>query len=85
MQYVSRNWAHQEEKEMRHHYPNLEYDDIERLINQKVVGKRAERDRKVLRYHYIDGLTFEKCAEKSEVSVRTAYNIVYRWEKVLFK
>lgn len=45
----------------------------------------SQRDRDVLKDRFIDGLTFEKIAEKRELSVRHVKNIVYRSSDKLFR
>lgn len=48
---------------------------ISHLINEHIHHKR---NREVLLSRFVDGLTFEQLAEKYELSVRQAKNIVYR-------
>lgn len=45
----------------------------------------SERDRKILKLRYIDGLTFEKIAETSDMSVRQVKRIIYKNEMTLFR
>ena len=45
----------------------------------------SERDRKILKLRYIDGLTFEKIAETSDMSVRQVKRIIYKSEMTLFR
>lgn len=60
-------------------YKNSEMLDI---INEYI---HNERDRNILKSRYIDGLTFEKIAEKCDISVRQAKRIVYKYEWNIFK
>ena len=46
------------------------------------IHKKTHRE--LLKMRYIDGLTFEELAEKFDLSVRQAKNIVYANEKVIF-
>lgn len=59
--------------------------EIEAAIDEWVIGRNAERNRKVLKSRLIDGLTFEALAEKYDMSVRQIQNIVYRTQEILFK
>ena len=56
--------------------------DIARIIDEYV---HSERDRAILKRRYIDGIYFEPLAEEFDLSVRQTKNIIYRYEKVLFK
>lgn len=44
-----------------------------------------DRNRKILKRRYIDGVTYEKIAEEFELSVRQVKNIVYKSEFKIFK
>ena len=44
------------------------YSDMEFLIGEYVTGKRAARDREILRLCFLDGLTYEQIAEKMQMS-----------------
>lgn len=59
--------------------------DIENLIDEWIIGKHAKRDRDILRLRLLDGLTYEKIAEKKDMSVRQIKNIVYKRQDVIFK
>jgi hypothetical protein len=54
---------------------NLSNSQISFLIEQWV---RAERDRAILKDRLINGMTFERIAERHEMSVRQTKTIVYR-------
>lgn len=58
---------------------------IEALINEWIIGKNAERDRRILHKRLIDGLTYERLAEVEDMSVRQIKNIVYKRQEVIFK
>lgn len=55
------------------------------LIDEWIVGRNAERDRKILKRRLVDGLTYEKLAEEFDMSVRQISNIVYKRQDVLFR
>ena len=49
--------------------------EIDYLIDQWI---RSERDRAILKDRLINGMTFERLAEKHDMSVRQTKNIVYK-------
>ena len=44
-----------------------------------------ERDRKILKRRFIDGIIFDRLAEEFDLSIRQVKNVVYKSEKILFK
>lgn len=60
----------------------LTANDIIELIDQRVLN---ERDRKLLRRRYIDGITYEQIAEEFDLSRTQVCNIVYKYQKRIFK
>ena len=61
---------------------NITNSEIDNLISEYI---HSERDRKILHLRLIDGFTYEKIADKEDMSVRQIKNIVYRAEAKLFK
>ena len=59
--------------------------EIEAAINEYIVGKNAERDRKVLYRRLVDGICYEPLAEEFGMSVRQIQNIVYKSQEKIFK
>jgi hypothetical protein len=54
---------------------------ISALIDEHI---HSARDRQILKDRLIDGLTFEKLAEKHELSVQHAQRIIYKqWNKLI--
>ena len=45
----------------------------------------SERDRSLLKSRLIDGLTFEKLAEKHDLSVRQVKRLIYKKQEIVFK
>lgn len=41
---------------------------LEEIINEWIIGTKAERNRAILKSRYIDGLTFEEIAEVFNMS-----------------
>lgn len=58
--------------------------EIDGLIDEWIIGRNAERDRKILKRRLLDGITFDRLAEEFDLSVRQVKNIVYRREDELF-
>lgn len=59
----------------------LTANDIIELIDQRVLN---ERDRKLLRRRYLDGITYEQLAEEFDLSRTQVCNIVYKYQKRIF-
>ncbi len=55
---------------------------IRELIDERI---HNERNRKILKRRYIDGICFEPLAEEFGLSVRQVKNIVYKGEQILFR
>ena len=51
--------------------------ELEHLIDEWIIGRNAERDRKIMKRRLIDGVIFDDLAEEFELSVRQTKNIVY--------
>lgn len=64
---------------------NLSRSEINDLIDEWVIGRNAERDRKILKRRLMDGITYDRLAEEFDLSVRQVKNIVYRQEDELFR
>lgn len=64
---------------------NLSRSEINDLIDEWVIGRNAERDRKILKRRLMDGITYDRLAEEFDLSVRQVKNIVYRREDELFR
>lgn len=60
-------------------YSNTE---ITILINEYI---HSERDRKILKRRFIDGICYEPLAEEFDLSPKQIKNIVYKAENKLFK
>lgn len=61
---------------------DLSNSKIEELISEWI---HSERDRKILKRRFIDGLTFNELSEEFHLSERQAQNIVYKASKEFFK
>ena len=74
-----RHWKGQGQKEVRY-----SRSELDRLIDEWILGRNAERDRKILRRRLFDGITYERLAEEFDLSVRQVKNIVYKGEDIIF-
>ena len=64
---------------------DLSRTEIERLIDEWIIGRNAERNRSILKRRLLDGITYERLAEEFDLSVRQTKTIVYKGEETLFK
>ncbi len=61
---------------------NLSNSEISYLIDEWI---HSERDRKILKRRFIDGIVYEHLAEEFDLSVVKTKTIVYNGEKELIK
>ena len=59
--------------------------EIEFAIDEWIIGKNAERDRRLLRRRLIDGVVFERLAEEFDLSVRQTKEIVYKGQEKIYR
>lgn len=64
---------------------DLSRNDLENLIDQFIIGRNAERNRKIIKRRLLDGVCYEPLSEEFGLSVRQTKTIVYKAEKQLFK
>lgn len=57
---------------------------VEYVIDEWIIGKNAERNRKILKRRLIDGICYEPLSEEFDLSVQQIKNIVYKYEKIIF-
>lgn len=78
VQEESEMWAGAQERD------SMEYSnsDISRIIDEYI---HNERDRKILKRRYCDGVCYEPLAEEFDLSVRQIKNIIYKEESKIFK
>jgi len=66
-------------------YENVSNSELCELINEWIKGRMAYRNRLILYDRLINGMTYEKIAEKYDMSVRQIKNIVYKNEYIIFR
>lgn len=57
----------------------------ERLIDEYVIGKNAERDRLILKRRLLDGVCLEPLAEEFDLSVQRIKIIIYNSQNRIMK
>lgn len=57
---------------------NLSRSEWERLIDEWIVGRNAERNRKILKRRLLDGVTYERLAEEFDMSMQNICSIIYK-------
>lgn len=62
---------------MKHTIDGKSASEISLLIDEHIVGRKAKRNREIMKSRLIDGLTFEELAEKYDLSTTMIKNIVY--------
>lgn len=80
MQYVSWYWKDQEKMTIE----KVSKSQVEYVIDEWIIGKNAERNRKILKRRLIDGICYEPLSEEFDLSVQQIKNIVYKYEKIIF-
>lgn len=61
---------------------NYSNSKISNIIDEYI---HSERDRKILKRRYIDGICLEPLAEEFDLSVCQIKNIIYKHENIIFK
>ena len=64
---------------------NYSRSELDKLIDDWIIGRNAERNRKILKRRLLDGITFDSLAEEFDLSVRQGKNIGYQCEDKLYK
>jgi 23S rRNA maturation-related 3'-5' exoribonuclease YhaM len=61
---------------------DISVSEVEHLIDEWIF---SERDRALMKRRLIDGICYEPLAEEFELTPRQVQNIVYKYEKKIFK
>lgn len=70
---------------MRIDYSNLSRSEVENLIEEWIIGPKAERNRKIMKRRLLDGICYEPLAEEFDLSVSQIKNVIEKCEKKLFR
>lgn len=57
----------------------------ERLIDEWVIGRNAERDKAILKRRLLDGVLLEPLAEEFDLSVQQTKTIIYNSQSKIMK
>lgn len=52
--------------------------ELENLINERILGQHADRNRRLIYRRLCDGITYECLAEEFDLSVNQVKNICYK-------
>lgn len=63
---------------------DLSRSQLEKLIEEWIIGDHGERNRAILRRRLFDGITFDDLAEEFDMSVRQIKTVVYKGEDKIF-
>ena len=64
---------------------NLSRSEWERLIDEYVIGRNSERNRKMLKRRLLDCITYERLAEEIDMSVQNVCSTIYKCQDRVFK
>lgn len=59
--------------------------EIEEIIDQWIVGNRAERNRQIMKRRLIDGIRFDLLAEEFQLSEKQVKRVVYKGTEQIIK
>lgn len=54
--------------------------EVEIIIDEWIFN---ERDRRILKRRFLDGITYERLGEEFDLSTQSIKSIVYKWQKTL--
>lgn len=54
--------------------------EVETIIDEWIFN---ERDRRILKRRFLDGITYERLGEEFDLSTQSIKSIVYKWQKTL--
>lgn len=60
----------------------IDRNKVEAAIYRYIMGRNAERNRQIVHDKMVSGLTFEKIAERHDMSVSQIKRIVYKFEYI---
>ena len=63
---------------------NLSAQDVANVIDNYVIGNKAERNRAIIKRRLIDGVSYEKLAEEFDLSPKQVQNVIKKYEYKIF-
>lgn len=70
---------------MYSNYGSISNAELYDIINNWIKGRMAYRNKQIMIDRLIEGMTYEKIAEKYELSVNQVKNIVYKNEYIVYR
>lgn len=79
-------------RQNRNDVQGMSYSEVAAIIQEWVIGRNAERDREIMRYWLLDGLTYEEIANRymlahpdCPISSDTVKRTIYKRKASIFK
>lgn len=72
-------------KYKKHNLKNVTRSQLIFVIDENIVGFKAERNKEILKKRLCEGMTFEELAEYFDMSVMQIKNIVYKNMEIIVK
>lgn len=66
-------------------YDGISNAELYDIINNWIKGRMAYRNKQIMVDRLIEGMTYDKIAEKYELSVNQVKNIVYKNEYIIYR
>jgi DNA-directed RNA polymerase specialized sigma24 family protein len=64
---------------------NLSRSEWEKFIDEYLIGRNSERNRKMLKRRLLDGITYERLAEEFDMSVQNVCSTIYKCQDKVFR
>ena len=66
-------------------FSKMSRSEVEHLIDEQLIGRKAQKNRDIMKRRLIDGICYEPLAEEFDLSVRQVKNIVRACQYKIFK
>ena len=67
----------------KHRLQDVTRSQLNNIIDEHIIGFKAERNRAIMKDRFCDGKTFEELSEIYDMSVNQIKNIVYRESDII--
>ena len=64
---------------------DLSRSEWENLIDEYVIGRNSERNRRMLKRRLLDGITYERLADEFDMSVQNVCSTIYKCQDKVSK
>lgn len=65
--------------------PEISRSQLQAVIDEWIIGRNAERDRRIISRRLLDGITIERLAEEVDLSPRQTREIIHKCEAKLIR